>query len=165
LTLKKLMSSDKPAIFSQLISEIRRSQAATQRFDRAVADAVGLNLTDMGCIDVLSQLGPMTAGQLASRTGLSTGAMTTALDRLESAGFARRVRDEQDRRRVMVELTEAVSRLDHFWAQHVLGSRRLYLEYTAEQMQLLLKFVRDAREFNETRAEEVERETRERPDS
>ena len=105
------MSSDKRAIFSELISEVRRSQAATQRFDRAVAEAVGLNLTDMGCIDVLSQHGPMTAGQLALQTGLSSGAMTTAIDRLESAGYARRVRDQRDRRRVLVELTEAARHL------------------------------------------------------
>jgi DNA-binding MarR family transcriptional regulator len=157
------MSSDKRVIFSELIGEIRRSQAATQRFDRAVADAVGLNLTDMGCIDVLSQQGPMTVGQLAKHTGLSSGAMTTALDRLESAGYARRVRDEQDRRRVLVELTEATSALDRFYTQHVLASGRLYREYTAEQMRLLLGFVRDGREFNEARAAEVERETREPP--
>lgn len=156
------MSSDKRVIFSELISEIRRSQGATQRFDRAVADAIGLNLTDMGCIDVLSQQGPMTAGQLALHTGLSSGAMTTAIDRLESAGYARRTRDEQDRRRVLVELTEAASALDRFYAEHVLASERLYRDYTAEQMQLLLVFVRDSREFNETRAAQVERETRER---
>jgi DNA-binding MarR family transcriptional regulator len=159
------MSSDKRAIFFELISEIRRSQAANQRFDRAVADAVGLNLTDMGCIDVLSQQGPMTAGQLAQHTGLSSGAMTTAIDRLESAGLARRARDEQDRRRVLVELTEAASTLDRFYVQHVAASERLYREYTAAEMELLLGFVRDGREFNETRATELERETRERPGS
>ncbi len=159
------MSSDKRTIFSELISEIRRSQAATQRFDRAVADAVGLNMTDMGCIDVLSQQGPMTAGQLAMHTGLSSGAMTTALDRLEAAGYARRVRDERDRRRVLVELTEACSALDRFYTQHVLASQRLYRGYTAAEMQLLLDFVRDGREFNEARAAEVESENQERPGS
>jgi DNA-binding MarR family transcriptional regulator len=112
---------------------------------------------------VLSQQGPMTAGQLAQHTGLSSGAMTTALDRLESAGYARRVRDEQDRRRVVVELTEATSALDRFYTQHVAASERLYREYTAAQMQLLLGFVRDGREFNEARAAAVEGETRERP--
>jgi DNA-binding MarR family transcriptional regulator len=159
------MSSDKRAIFSELIREIRRSQAATQRFDSAVADAVGLNLTDMGCIDVLSQQGPMTAGQLASQTGLSSGAMTTALDRLESAGYARRVRDQRDRRRVVVELTEATSALDRFYSQHVMASKRLYREYTAAQMQLLLGFVREGRQLNEARAAELESENQERPGS
>jgi len=119
----------------------------------------------MGCVDVLSQQGPMTAGQLAQHTGLSSGAMTTALDRLEASGFARRVRDEQDRRRVLVELTAAVSVLDGFFTEHVEMSRRLYREHTEQEMRLLLTFVRRGRVFNERRAAEVEAQTRERPDS
>jgi DNA-binding MarR family transcriptional regulator len=150
------MSSEKRALYDQLSAEVRRSQAATHRFDRAVADAVGLNLTDMGCLDVLGQDGPMTAGQLAERTGLSSGAMTTALDRLELAGYARRVRDDSDRRRVVVELTEKTMLLNEFYSEHEQLSERLYGEYTAAEIRLLLGFVRMGREFNERRAAEVE---------
>ncbi len=157
------MSSDKRAIFSELIDEVRRSQAATARFDRAVAEVAGLNLTDLGCVDVLSQEGPLTAGQLAERTGLSSGAMTTALDRLERAGFAHRLHDERDRRRVLVQLTEAASALNGFYAEHVRLSERLYHEYTLAQLQLLLGFIRRGREFNERRAAELEQEHRAGP--
>ena len=156
------MSRHKREIFVELIAEIRRSQNATARFDRAVADAVGLNLTDMGCLDFLGQLGPMTAGRLAELTGLSTGAMTAALDRLERSGYARRVRDAHDRRRVLVELTSKADELDSFYVEHDALGERLYDEYTTEHLQLLLGFVRQGREFNEGRAVEVERETRER---
>jgi DNA-binding MarR family transcriptional regulator len=86
--------------------EVRRSQNRADAYDEAVADAPGINRTDMRCIDVLDQEGRMTAGRLASLTGLTTGAITTVVDRLERAGFAQRVRDERDRRRVHVELTE-----------------------------------------------------------
>src|SRR3979490_3402685 len=99
------MSSRKRKVFEELIYEVRRSQAATDRFDQAVADAIGLNRTDMRCLDVLSREGPVTAGRLAEATGLTSGAMTTALDRLERAGYARRTRDATDRRRVLVEAT------------------------------------------------------------
>jgi DNA-binding MarR family transcriptional regulator len=156
------MSSDKRQLFEELVAEVRRSQAATLRFDRAVAEAVGLNLTDMSCLDVLSQTGPLTAGQLAARTGLSSGAMTTAIDRLELAGYARRVRDDQDRRRVMVELTHAAAALDGFYTEHDRLGEREFREHTTEQLQILLRFVRIGRELNERRAAEVEQETRTR---
>lgn len=140
-----------------MIAEVRRSQAATARFDRAVAGALGLNLTDMACLDFLSQRGAMTAGRLAELSGLSSGAMTAALDRLERAGYARRVRDARDRRRVLVELTDKVGELDSFYAEHASLADTLYDEYTTEQLQLLLQFIRRGREFNELRAAEVER--------
>ena len=99
------MPRPKRQVFDELIDEVRRSQEATARFDQAVADAIGMNRTDMRCLDVLEREGPITAGALAEATGLTSGAMTTALDRLERAGYARRVRDRGDRRRVLVELT------------------------------------------------------------
>jgi len=156
------LSSHKQQIFEELLAEVRRSQSATARFDRAVADAAGLNLTDMGCLDFLGQLGPMTAGRLAELTGLSSGAMTAALDRLERSGYARRVRDAHDRRRVLVELTDKVDQIDAFYAEHAALGGRLRDEYTTEQLQLLLQFVRQGREFNERRAAEVELDTRTR---
>jgi DNA-binding MarR family transcriptional regulator len=152
------MSRDKREIFDELIREVRASQHATARFDQAVADAIGLNMTDMSCLDVLGRLGPMTAGQLAEHTGLSSGAMTTALDRLERSGYARRVRDEQDRRRVVVELTDKAVAVESYYGEHAALSEVLYREYTREQLQLLLGFIRRGRELNERRAAEVEQE-------
>jgi DNA-binding MarR family transcriptional regulator len=108
------LSRDSREIFAELVTEIRRSQNATARFDRAVADAVGLNLTDMACLDFLGLQGPLTAGRLAELTGLSSGAMTAALDRLEHAGYAVRRRDSGDRRKVLVELTAKAVELDRF---------------------------------------------------
>src|SRR5919109_1824865 len=104
------MSSRKRRLFEELLVEVRASQNATDRFDQAVADALGLNRTDMRCLDILDREGRMTAGRLAEATGLTTGAVTTVLDRLEQAGYARRVRDTDDRRRVYVEVTEETRR-------------------------------------------------------
>ncbi|GGL46315.1 MarR family winged helix-turn-helix transcriptional regulator [Nocardia jinanensis] len=60
---------------------------------------IGVNPTDLQCIQLL-QGGPLTAGELARRTGLTTAAVTTMVDRLERAGFVIRTRDTADRRRV-----------------------------------------------------------------
>jgi DNA-binding MarR family transcriptional regulator len=151
--------SEKRRLFTELVDEIRRSQSATDRFDSAVADALGLNRTDMRCVDALERTGPMTAGQLAETTGLTSGAMTTALDRLERAGFVRRIRDDQDRRRVLVQITdEAHAMAGQFYAGHVTMSERLFREHTAEELELMLTVTRRGRRYNEERATEVEQE-------
>jgi DNA-binding MarR family transcriptional regulator len=155
------MSRQKREVFEQLLSEVRRSQAATDRFDQAVADAVGLNRTDMRCLDVLQLEGRVTAGRLADATGLTTGAMTAALDRLEKLGLVRRVRDTVDRRRVLVEATpEAAHGALQFYGEHFAHGQRLYQRYSQAELELLLEFVRDSRELNERQAALLEQETR-----
>jgi DNA-binding MarR family transcriptional regulator len=157
------MSRHKRALFHELIEEVRRSQSATARFDEAVADALGMNRTDMRCVDVLQRRGRMTAGQLAEETGLSSGAMTAALDRLERSGYVRRVRDEGDRRRVLVELAPDAARgAMALYAEHATYAERLYRRHTVEQLELILRFVREGREFNERKAVALERQNQER---
>lgn len=157
------MSSQKEELFRNLISEVRSSQNATDRFDQAVADALGLNRTDTRCLDVLEREGSVTAGRLAAAAGLTTGAMTTALDRLEKAGYARRVRDAVDRRRVLVELTpQALRDASGFYSEHAALAERLYQRHTTAQIKLLLEFVREGRVFNEMQAEKLERQNLQR---
>jgi DNA-binding MarR family transcriptional regulator len=82
----------------------RQLSAATIMFHQAVADRFGLNPTDHKCMDLLFTKGPMTAGELADVTGLTTGAITGVIDRLEGVGFVRREDDPNDRRRVIVRV-------------------------------------------------------------
>jgi DNA-binding MarR family transcriptional regulator len=155
------MSNDKRKVFDELIDEVRRSQSATDRFDQAVADALGLNRTDMRCLDTIEREGPVPAGRLAEATGLTSGAITTALDRLERAGYARRVHDPTDRRRVLVEITpQARERTNTFFEPHIALSEQLYQRYTQEQLELLHEFVRAGREFNEQHAAQIEQQNR-----
>ena len=88
----------------ELSRALRAFLSASDAFDEALGRVLGLNPTDVRCVDLLDQYGTMTAGALAGVAGLSTGAVTFLLDRLERAGFVRRVRDLDDRRRVLVEL-------------------------------------------------------------
>jgi DNA-binding MarR family transcriptional regulator len=151
------MARAKRKVFEELVDEVRRSQAATDRFDQAVADATGLNRTDMRCLDVLTREGRVTAGRLAGETGLSPGAMTTALDRLERRGFVRRVRDEADRRRVFVEFRpEGVADSVDYYGEHAALGERLYKRYSTAELELLLEFTRSGRQLNERRAAELE---------
>lgn len=71
-------------------------------FRTAVAGKLGLTVTDMECLDFLMEQGSATAGQLADQTGLTTGAITSMIRRLQNAGYLRAERDPDDRRRVIV---------------------------------------------------------------
>ncbi|HEY4020060.1 MAG TPA: MarR family transcriptional regulator [Pseudonocardiaceae bacterium] len=73
-------------------------------FHEAVGRLLGLSSVERKCIDVLQRLGPVSAGTIGDHTGLTTGAVTGLMDRLERAGYIRRARDPQDRRKVVVEL-------------------------------------------------------------
>jgi len=129
---------------------VRRSQNRTDAYDEAVADALGIHRTDHRILDVLDLEGPVTAGRLAELAGLTTGALTAAVDRLERSGFARRVRDEHDRRRVHIELTETVR--EAVWQYYEPMARlaeELYARYTDEQLELVLDFLEAAAELSE----------------
>jgi DNA-binding MarR family transcriptional regulator len=98
-----------PGKRQRLIDEVGRAmqayQRSTQAFDDEVGRFLGLNPTDLRCLDWLTE-GPMTATRLAEATGLSAAATTSMIDRLERKDFVRRRRHDGDRRQVLVELTE-----------------------------------------------------------
>ena len=130
--------------------EVRRSQNRTDAYDEAVSDALGINRTDHRVIDRLDQEGPLTAGRLAELAGLTTGAMTAVLDRLEQAGFVRRVRDEDDRRRIHVELTDKVRQaVWQYYEPMMRLAAEIYGRYTDEQLELMLGFLQAANELSE----------------
>jgi len=83
----------------------RNYQLATDLFDETTATFLGVNRTDGRCLDIIDRHGKVSAGQLANESGLTTGAVTAVIDRLERAGYVERVRDELDRRKVWVACT------------------------------------------------------------
>jgi DNA-binding MarR family transcriptional regulator len=87
-----------------------RLSTATILFHQAIADRLELSATDVKCYSILRQTGPITAGELAERTGLTTGAITGVVDRLERVELVRRSRDPHDRRRVVLELVHNLER-------------------------------------------------------
>ena len=85
--------------------KFREMSTETIMFHQAVADILGLHITDHKCLDFIYRFGAMPAGRLADLTGLTTGAVTGIIDRLEKAGYVRRISDPKDRRRTIVEPT------------------------------------------------------------
>src|ERR1700749_2956062 len=84
---------------SEFLLAVRRAGSVLQLLGAAAADKIGINVTDLNCLNILALGGHLTAGELAKQTGLTTASITGVLDRLEEAGFVRRERDPGDRRR------------------------------------------------------------------
>ena len=82
--------------------------------NHAVAEFVGMHQTDQECIDLLDWTGPLTAGEIGAHLGLTSGAVTGLVDRLEAGGWVRRERDPHDRRRVFVHASS--ERGEELWA-------------------------------------------------
>ena len=91
-------------LLGELARELRQFNGLGAAFFRAASARTGITATDMQVIDNLDSTGPTTAGQLADLTGLTTGAITGMLNRLEEAGLVRRERDPNDGRKVIVRL-------------------------------------------------------------
>lgn len=134
-----------------LDDEFRQLSAATVFFHQAVAERLGLSVTDHKCVDLVLREGPQTAGRLADRTGLSTGAVTGVIDRLERAGLVRRAEDPRDRRRVLVEpvaekLGEALGPL---FASLGRSAAELCARYSVAELAVVRDFIVRAREMME----------------
>lgn len=139
------------------MGEVRASQTAQDRVDDAAARMLGVNRTDLRCLDIIDRHPGITAGELGRESGLTSGAVTAVLDRLERQGFVRRVRDPDDRRRVVVEFTpEAQARAQAIYEPIAREGAAIMERFTDRQLETVLDFVRIGRELNTALAEHLE---------
>jgi DNA-binding MarR family transcriptional regulator len=94
---------EREEVIQAINDKFTEMSSETILFHQAVADAVGLYITDHQCMHFIHRYGAMPAGKLAELTCLTTGAVTGIIDRLEKAGYVRRANDPKDRRRIIVE--------------------------------------------------------------
>jgi DNA-binding MarR family transcriptional regulator len=139
------LSSDvvnKAELVAELVNMMRELSTATILFHQAVADRLAMNVTDHKCAGILARSGPITAGELAARTGLTTGAITGVIDRLEKAGFVRRARDAGDRRRVIVEpdLKQIERKIGPLFESMGRAAVLVYSGYSVRELELLRDF-------------------------
>jgi DNA-binding MarR family transcriptional regulator len=129
------------ALMQELEFALRKSSAQGTIFAQAVAERAGVSSSDMDCMDFLNVEGRMTAGRLAELTGLTTGAITGVVDRMEKAGLVCRERDSEDRRKVfIVPVPERVVEIGRFYEPMQRAMHKLWDTYTDAELRLLLRF-------------------------
>ena len=151
-------SKARQELAQEMSSVFRRYQRAVDVLDERATTLMGVNRTDARVLDLLDQEGQLTAGQIDAGAGLTTGAVTGVVDRLEKAGYARRVRDEQDRRKVLVAPTDKL-RVD---SEAIYGSmlpkgEKLMQGYSDDELRLVIRLLRDVTDITEQHADELRR--------
>ena len=136
--------------FADLRSRVGRSLRGLgsdlDALDDAVAARFGLHRTDLRCLEIVARHGPMPAGALAGQAGLSTSAVTSVIDRVERSGNLRRSVDPEDRRRVLVEVTElGRQRGREAFGGLMHGTDQLLRRYSSGELSLLGGFIEEAR--------------------
>jgi DNA-binding MarR family transcriptional regulator len=151
------MSRDnKQALVDELIHLARAHEAANDAFDEVAREKLGINRTDLRCLNIVENQGPMNAGRLAELSGLTTAAVTAVLDRLERAGYARRVRDTEDRRQVQVEITPLLAeRATPIWGPLGEEAKTVLGRMSVDELKSLIGFYRLGIELNEKHIERV----------
>lgn len=136
------MSSERASLQWAVGEQFGRNLSAyTLLFHQAVADHLGLNVTDLKCLDLARSEARLTPGRLAEVTGLTTAAVTSVLDRLERSGFVRRERDPNDRRKVLVvPLPERAEEVAHLFAPLDEAMTQLLAQYSTEELTFLNAF-------------------------
>ena len=127
--------------------ELRRLSTAIDGLDEKAALRFGINRTDLRCVDVLTSAGPQKPTELAAAVGLTSGGLSIALERLERAGYIRRRRHEHDRRSVVVEATDKAHSVDdEIFGRIEQRMRRLLGEFDSDDLEVILRFLRETRE-------------------
>jgi DNA-binding MarR family transcriptional regulator len=125
----------------------RRHSTATVLYHHAVAERLGLGPSDHKCLDLVLQHGELTGSRLAAMTGLTTGAVTGVVNRLEAAGFLRRRPDPDDGRRQLLQpVPERVEEVAAVFAEHGPDLDRLTAGMTRDQVDAVLTFLSRATE-------------------
>ena len=140
-------------------TELRLLQQSFDAFDESAAATLKLNRTDLRALDVLlAGEGRLSAGELSDAVKLSPAATTTVIDRLERSGYANRISDSHNRRRVLVAVTDAAraAERDIYAPVGVAGAQAL-AEFSLDQLATILHFVQTARHVQEDQATRTSR--------
>lgn len=150
----------KRKLVDELVREFRMSGNQDSAFDNLAAERLGVNDTDLHCLNIIENAGGLSASELAAQSGLTNGAITGVLDRLERAGYARRVADPADRRRVNVEVTPRFhKRARGIWGPMAADwQSTLAKRFTTDELERIADFLRATVEIGRRQLERL-RET------
>ncbi len=140
---QKNIDSEREELIEEFFQASREQSTAVVLFHSAISEKLGLGVTDYKTLDLLVRLGPLTPKAIVEHTGLTSGSVTSLIDRLERKGFVTRVRDIKDRRSIIVEpqLERGMEALPYLES---LGQAATDLldNYTNEQIKVICNFLR-----------------------
>ena len=138
------MSSSEEATPQDLVAACRRLYASIDRLDTKAANTVGVSRNDLRCLNILAEA-PVKPSKIAAELGLTTGSVTTLLDRLEKADLARRERDPDDRRGIIVHPTTYLfETLGPLYSGVATEIERIAAGYSVEERNAAVKHLNDA---------------------
>jgi DNA-binding MarR family transcriptional regulator len=139
--------SPRDRLLVSLDESLRKLGAQAVLISDLVATRVGINSTDLECLDLLQLAGPTTAGQMSTHSGLTTGATTAMIDRLERAGYVRRRRDPHDRRVVVIEvLAHCGSHIAPLYQPIQKEFEALHARYSSRELAIVVRYLTEALE-------------------
>lgn len=144
------------ALVEEIGHQVRQLGAQSVITSELVAARFGLNTTDLECLDLIYLRKEASAGELSAATGLSSGATTALIDRLEHAGYVERAADPSDRRRVKVRIKEAA--IEPIKAVYMPMQRRmfeLWSGYREAELEVIVDFLKRSRELASACAGEI----------
>jgi DNA-binding MarR family transcriptional regulator len=149
-------------LIESLYDANRHLSTWTVMLHHAIAEQIGLNITDHKCLDILNDRGAMTAGQLSEISGLTTGAVTGVIDRLERNGYVRRERDPNDRRCVIVQpVAETANRnLGPIFERLLERYNPLLEQYSENDLRSVLRFIENSVLFIQDEIAQLREETK-----
>jgi DNA-binding MarR family transcriptional regulator len=154
--------SDREELIEALVEEMPWYISTLVRFQVAVAHQLGIPVTDVHALAALLETGPVSASRLAELMGMTAGAITRLVDRLERGGYVRREPDPDDRRRVVLRIVpERVAEIARFYEPMGVEWRRHVDQISDDKLSFLLEFLR--RERRHTQAETARLRTAGRP--
>ena len=139
----------KKELVEALIREFRVGGNQDDAFDSLAAERLGVSDTDLRCLNIIENTRGLSAGELAAQAGLTAGAVTGVIDRLEKAAYARRVPDPADRRRVRVEVTPSFYRsAERIWGPMAADWQATLSErFTTDELERITEFLRATNEL------------------
>ncbi|MGW3352374.1 MarR family winged helix-turn-helix transcriptional regulator [Nonomuraea rubra] len=154
------MSSERlDELRAAVAQEMQHMQAAVDAYDEAAANFLGVNRTDLRCLEILGSQGPVTPSVLGPALGLTTGSVTAMLDRLERLGYLTRSPDPSDRRKVVVRITEeAATKAWELYGPIATEGEAVMAEFGAAELERVRLFLSRSRELYERHLERVRAE-------
>jgi DNA-binding MarR family transcriptional regulator len=148
--------SDLLQLRERLMRALRHTSATGVLHSQAVARHVGITPSDLECLDLMLMAGPVTAGQIGQRTGLTSGAVTGLIDRLERHGFVERTNDPNDRRKVVVLVRkDRIKAITSLYEPMTRAMETLLESYDASRLELLAEFAERAGEITMAHVEDL----------